>query len=186
MMNTPGSAGGSSGTPGSNWRGATAYRLQRRLGGIAHALKAIAKERSWRSRSHDQIRAVGKQIPQEFNHIDIAFATSSAEQMHRNFYENDADTGTTAGIMWSAESVLPDLEAIRNAPPRLVTIRTPAQRNNIAMLTGRNDVEIGDGSAAGFSNNHPDMPFQADDNPPGGLPAPGRPAGPGGGAVRQR
>jgi hypothetical protein len=123
-------------------------------GALAQVLKAIAQERNWWHRGHDNIVAAGEHIGFEYNHPGIVLATSEANMLHRNFYENFEDAEEVGHTIDLVESVLPDLEAIRYAPPRHFVISTPRQRRNVYLLTNNDNVKIGDESSVGFSLNH--------------------------------
>ena len=138
-------------------------------GAVAHALKAIGQSRGWRHKGHDHLRAIGHIIGKEFNHADILLAFSNAEELHRNFYENQEDEGKIADVISVVESVLPDLYSLRHQSPRDFLIGNRLDRRQVVTVTGIREIEIGDRSTVGFSLNHPeDPPVAGGDGPPSG------------------
>ena len=138
-------------------------------GAVAHALKAIAQSRGWRHKGHDHLRAIGHIIGKEFNHADILLAFSVAEELHRNFYENQEDESKIADVMSKVELALPDLYSLRHEAPRRSVVTDGYDRRQVATVTGIRGIEIGDQSAVGFSLNHPeDPPVAGGDGPPSG------------------
>ena len=134
-------------------------------GAVAHALKAIAQSRGWRHKGHDHLKAIGHIIGKEFNHADILLAFSNAEELHRNFYENQEDENKIANVISVVESVLPDLYSLRHEAPRDFLIGNRLDRQQVATVTGIRGIEVGDQSPVGFSLNHPQDPPVAGGGP---------------------
>ncbi len=105
-------------------------------GAMAQALKAIAQVRGWRHRGHDNVVNVGRHIGKEFNYPDIIVATYDAESLHRNFYENNDRFEVIENTINLIEDILPELEALRFAPPRPYTIAHRDDRDRLRQLTG--------------------------------------------------
>ena len=123
-------------------------------GAMALALKAIAQGRGWRHRGHDYVVDTGHQIGKEYGDPDIVAATDKADQLHRNFYENNDNAVIIERTMNLVEDVLPFLENIQVADTRPFTIATREDRERLRMLTGDRNLQIGDVSPVGFSLNH--------------------------------
>ena len=130
-------------------------------GAVAHALKAIAQSRGWRHKGHDHLKAIGHIIGKEFNHADILLAFSIAEEMHRNFYENQEDENKIADVISKVELALPDLYSLRHESPRRFVVTDGYDRRQVVTVTGIKGIEIGDQSPVGFSLNHPEDPLFA-------------------------
>ena len=123
-------------------------------GALAHALKGIAQTRGWRHRGHNHVMATGYQIAKERNRKDIEFATTYANTLHQNFYENFAGTRVIQGGIDLVETLLPELDAIRSATPQPFTIEDTDDRGYLRLLTGDRTLQIGDSSPVGFSMLH--------------------------------
>ncbi len=123
-------------------------------GAVAQALKAIAQRRGWRHRGHDYVVDIGHQIGKEYGDPDIVAATDKADQLHRNFYENNDNAVVIERTMNLVEDVLPLLEDIQVAAPRPFTIATREDRERLRLITGDRSLQIGGTSPSGFSLNH--------------------------------
>ncbi len=123
-------------------------------GALAHALKAIAQTRGWRHRGHNHVMAIGYQIAKERNRSDIELATTYANTLHQNFYEDFAGTRVIQGGIDLVETLLPDLDDIRSATPRPFTIEDEDDRGYLRFLTGDRSLQIGDSFPVGFSLLH--------------------------------
>ena len=136
-------------------------------GAMAHALKAIGQSRGWRHKGHDHLKAIGHIIGQEFNHTGILLAFSIAEELHRNFYENQEDENTIADVISKVELALPDMYSLRHEAPRRFLVTDAYDRRQVVTVTGIREIEVGDRSPVGFSLNHPeDPPVAGGDGPP--------------------
>ena len=98
--------------------------------------------------------ATGYQIAKERNRKDIEFATTYANTLHQNFYENFAGTRVIQDGIGLIEPLLPELEAIRLDNPRPFTIEDEDDRGYLRLLTGDRSLQIGDSSPVGFSLLH--------------------------------
>ncbi len=59
-----------------------------------------------------------------------------ASDLHRNFYEHELDAEEVQYRITGVRTLVAELSAIRDAPPRPFTARTPDQRRRILRLTG--------------------------------------------------
>ena len=124
-------------------------------GAAVQPLQAIAKERGWRHKNHQDIHNVGLQIVAETPNVDLQEALSEAYRVgHQNFYENCYHPEELAEMLDKVEDVMPVLEALPDSAPRPFTIASNTQLRRLRSLTGNDSLQIGDTSAAGFSLKH--------------------------------
>lgn len=124
-------------------------------GAIVHHLKAIAEERGWRHQSHRQIEYIGRQIVAELQDIELGEAFSDVYYKgHQNLYENQRSFDDLREVIRAAESALPKLAALQDAPPRPFTIESNHQLRRLMALTGNEELQLGDYSPVGFSLRH--------------------------------
>jgi hypothetical protein len=139
-------------------RGNRLQSSEKAWGSMAQALKAIAQVRGWRHKGHDNVLDVGDQIGMECKDPRIIMATARANALHQNFYENNDDPEYIERAITLIERVLPDLEALRFAPPHSYTIEDSEDRTRLRQLTGDRTLQLGDTSPVGFSLRHPPNP----------------------------
>ena len=125
-------------------------------GAVVQPMKAIADQRGWRHRSHQDVRAVITQVTLEygFDSEQVEALSDAYRVGHHNFYENYYSREELAQMMDRVEEVLPDLIELTAMPPRPFTITSNAQLRRLSRLTGNDDLAIGDTSEAGFSLRH--------------------------------
>ena len=124
-------------------------------GAIVHHLKAIAQERGWNHHSHQLIRNISQQIVAEFQDIELSEAITEVYfKGHQNFYENQWGFDDLREVIRAAESALPKLAALQDAPPRPFTIESNHQLRRLIALTGNEALQLGDHSQVGFSLRH--------------------------------
>jgi dihydrofolate reductase len=123
-------------------------------GTLAHSLKAIAQARGWRHWEHNHVLAIGYQLAREHHWPDLQLATTYANTLHQNVYENFAGTRVIQGGIDLVETLLPELDAIRLATPGPFTIQDEDDRGYLRLLTGYRSLQIGDSSPVGFSLLH--------------------------------
>ena len=128
-------------------------------GAIVHHLKAIAEERGWHHKSHRQIEYISRQIVAELQDIELSEALSDVYYKgHQNFYENEWGFDDLREVIRAAESALPKLAALQEAPPRPFTITSNHQLRRLMALTGNEGLQLGDYSPVGFSLRHSPPP----------------------------
>ena len=128
-------------------------------GAIAHHLKAIGEQRGWRHKSHRQIEYIGRQIVAELQDIELGEAFSDVYYKgHQNLYENQRGYDDLREVIRAAESALPKLAALQDAPPRPFTIESNNQLRRLMALTGNEELQLGDYSPVGFSLRHSPPP----------------------------
>ena len=134
------------------------HRLQageKAWGAVVQPLKAIAEQRGWRHKDHQDIHNVGLQILAENPDVDLQEALSEAYRVgHQNFYENYYHPEELAEMLDKVEDVMPVLEALPDTPPRPFTIASNTQLRRLRSLTGDDGLQLGDTSAVGFSLKH--------------------------------
>ncbi len=137
-------------------RGDRLQATEKVWGALAQMLKAHGQQRGWLNLgSHRTVGRIAQQLDAEYHDINIINAYVSADNGHRNFYDNEMSPPEVAGIIVTVGGVLPALELALRQPPRSFTIRDIDQRWRVRTLTGRQYLEVGDTSPAGFSNTHP-------------------------------
>ena len=122
-------------------------------GAVVHPVKAIAEQRGWRHKSHQDVHAVMSQVVLEYGFDgDQAQALSEAYRVgHENFYENFRSPDELSEMIDGVERVLEALIDLTTSPPRPFTINSNTQLRRLRRLTGNDDLEIGDTSDVGFS-----------------------------------
>ena len=122
-------------------------------GAVVHPVKAIAEQRGWRHKSHQDVHAVMSQVVLEYGFDgDQAQALSEAYRVgHENFYENFRSPEELSEMIDGVERVLEILIDLTAMPPRPFTITSNTQLRRLRRLTGNDDLQIGDTSDAGFS-----------------------------------
>ena len=124
-------------------------------GAVAHNLKVIGEQRGWNYDSHRQVESIGRQIVAEFRDAELGFAISDVyHNGHGNLYENQQSRSEIREIIKLAEETLPLLEAIQRSEPRPFTIESDNELRRLRVLTGNNELQIGDTSPVGFSLKH--------------------------------
>ena len=127
-------------------------------GAAAHALKAVGEQRGWVHDRHPNIFDIGEHLGREFGKSqEFDRYLARAEFMHRNFYENDRSEASITFALDDVESLVDELERIRNSPPRGFTVRDNDDRIRLGRLLGlsRGDrPAIGEYSPVGYSQTH--------------------------------
>jgi hypothetical protein len=153
-------------------------------GAAAHALKAVGEQRGWVHDRHPNIFDIGEHLGREFGKSqEFDRYLARAEFMHRNFYENDRSEASITfalddvfefGVFeqfsrylaqaeymhrnfYENESLVDELERIRNSPPQGFTVRDNDDRIRLGRLLGlsRGDrPAIGEYSPVGYSQTH--------------------------------
>jgi len=123
-------------------------------GAVAQMIKAHGQQRGWLNLgSHRTVGHIARQLDAEFDEMPVMRAYVSADNGHRNFYDNEMSPAEIAASIAEVASVLPRLEqALRERPRPFVIQEQDVWR--VRTLTGRQNLEIGDSSPVGFSNTH--------------------------------
>ncbi len=124
-------------------------------GAVVQPLKAIAEQRGWRHKNHQDIHNVGLQMLAETPNVDLQEALSEAYRVgHQNFYENYYPPEELAEMLDKVDDVMSVLLSLPDAPPRPFTIVSNTQLRRLRSLTGDNGLQLGDTSEVGFSLKH--------------------------------
>ncbi len=105
-------------------------------GAAAHAIKSVAQTRGWNHHRHDLLRDIVTHLVLEWDRPILADLFNSASVLHQNFYEHELDSENLRLIINRVRTLVAELSAIRAAPPRPFTARTPDQRRRILRLMG--------------------------------------------------
>ncbi len=105
-------------------------------GAAAHAIKSVAQARGWNHRRHNLLRDIVNQLVLEWDRPVLRHMFNSASIAHQNFYEHELDAEDVQSSIDDARTLVAELSAIRDAPPRPFTARTPDQRRRILRLMG--------------------------------------------------
>lgn len=169
-------------------------------GSVAHALKAVAKDRGWPSNNDDGL-TISKQLGRETGkEEEFTNHFYSALMIHHGYYDYLYDWDQIARAQRDAKVFVDELNAIRDRQPGTFTIETPEDQGRLAILLGiprnRNDdktldklLPIGTVSEEGFAPNYGyRTPNNRSDNDDDGMagaagaegqPEARRPSGPG-------
>ena len=122
-------------------------------GAVVHPVKAIAEQRGWRHKSHQDVHAALSQVVLEYGFdSDQVQALSQAYHVgHENFYENFRSPEELSEMIDGVEGVMEALIDLTTSPPRPFTITSRVQLRRLRRLTGNDDLQIGDTSDVGFS-----------------------------------
>jgi hypothetical protein len=127
-------------------------------GAAAQALKSIGKQRGWIHDRHPNIFDVGEHLGREFGRAEgFDRYLARAEYVHRNSYENDSSEMSIRYALEDVERLVDELEAIRNSPPRSLTVRDNDDRIRLGRLLGLPRADrpaIGEYSPTGYSQTH--------------------------------
>ena len=125
-------------------------------GAVVHPVKAIAEQRGWRHKSHQDVHAALSQVVLEYGFdSDQVQALSEAYRVgHENFYENFRSPEELSEMIDGVERVMEALIDVTAMPPRPLTITSSTQLRRLRRLTNNEALEIGDTSDVGFSLNH--------------------------------
>ena len=124
-------------------------------GAVVQPMKAIAEQRGWPHKSHQDVREVARQVALEYG-LDDEQKESLYDAYrvgHENFYENYHTVEELAEMVDRVEEVVPVLIQLTVAPPRPFTIASSRQLRRLRRFTRDDSLEIGDTSPVGFSRN---------------------------------
>ena len=123
-------------------------------GAAIQYLKIIGEQRGWGHESNRQLESLGKHLAAEFPENGSQIATALADAYfkgHENFYENRRRLRDVREAVEGVEEIMPILERLTEEPPRPFTIASNSQVRRLRVLTGRDDLHVGDSSEVGFS-----------------------------------
>ena len=136
-------------------RGDRLQATEKIWGALAQLLKAHGQQRGWMNLGgHRTVGHIAQHMDIEYDEIPVARAYVAADNGHRNFYDNEMSPAEIEGIITMVAGVLPELERALREPPRPFVISDMDQRWRVRTLTGKQDLQVGDASPAGFSNTH--------------------------------
>ena len=122
-------------------------------GAVVHPVKAIAEQRGWRHKSHQDVHAVMSQVVLEygFDGDQVQALLEAYRVGHENFYENFRSPEELSEMIDGVERVVEALIDLTTSPPRPFTITSNTQLRRLRRLTGNDDLQIGDTSDVGFA-----------------------------------
>ena len=136
-------------------RGDRLQATEKVWGALAQILKAHGQQRGWMNLgSHRTVGRIAQHLAAEYDEIAVLNAYIAADNGHRNFYDNEMSPPEIEGIIIAVAAVLPQLEQALVQPPRPFVISDVDQRWRVRTLTGKQELQVGDSSPAGFSNRH--------------------------------
>ena len=141
-------------------RGDRLQATEKIWGALAQLLKAHGQQRGWLNSgwlnmgSHRRFGRIAQQLAAEYDDGRILNAYIAADNGHRNFYDNEMSPAEIEGIIAVVAGVLPEHERTLREPPCPFVINDVDQRWRVRTLTGKQDLQVGDASPAGFSNTH--------------------------------
>jgi len=115
-------------------------------GALSQAVKAVAKDRRWRSTAHRRTHAILNQIIYE--QWDGTDTTKEMRQdflavqaLHTNYHENVSDVPTIQEGIESAQRLVDRLEQVRRDGPRPSVIKDENVQERLAYLLGINHLD---------------------------------------------
>ena len=123
-------------------------------GAAVQFLKIIGEQRGWGHESNRQLQSLGKHLAAEYPEIGARLATALSDAYfkgHENFYENRRRLRDVREAVEGVEEIIPILERLTEEPPRPFTIESNSQLRRLRVLTGNDDLQVGDSSEVGFS-----------------------------------
>jgi hypothetical protein len=123
-------------------------------GAAVQYLKIIGEQRRWGHESNRQLQSLGRHLAAEFPEYGGELSGALADAYfkgHENFYENRRRLREVLEAVEGIEETIPILELIADAPPRPFTIASNSQLRRLRVLTGRDELQVGDSSEVGFS-----------------------------------
>ena len=122
---------------------------------LAQYYKLIADSRGWNHGATREMESIGRHLVAEFpDLVTPPFIDGVADAYHRghdNFYENRLYDDEVLDVIEGVEYALPILETMAVEPPRPFRIESRSQLRRLRLLTGNQDLQVGDESPTGFS-----------------------------------
>ena len=118
-------------------------------GATAHAIKAVAQQRGWNHRWHNDLRDVANYIGFERNLPDLRHLFSSLDAMHQNYYEHQKEASEVLDGIRAAEVFIREMaQAMREEPPsqqdHLSPVEVADQERRLRRLTMKTNRSHGD------------------------------------------
>ena len=126
-------------------------------GAAVQFLKIIGERRGWKHTSNRQLQSLGSHLAAEYPEHGAQLATALSiayHKGHENFYENRRRRREVREAVEGIEEVLPALESLAGEEPRPFTIESNSQLRRMRVLTGNDELQVGDESQVGFSLRH--------------------------------
>ena len=123
-------------------------------GAAVQFLKIIGERRGWNHTSNRQLQSLGSHLAAEYPEYAAQLATALANAYHKgheNFYENRRRFRDVREAVEGIEETIPILERLAEERPRPFTIESNSQLRRLRVLTGNEDLQVGDSSPTGFS-----------------------------------
>ena len=123
-------------------------------GAVVQFLKIIGERRGWGHTSNRQLQSLGSHLAAEYPEHGAQLATALSNSYHKgheNFYENRRRRREVREAVEGIEEALPVLESLAGEEPRPFTIESNSQLGRLRVLTGNDELQVGDESEVGFS-----------------------------------
>ena len=122
---------------------------------LAQYYKLIADSRGWNHDATRELESMGRHLVAEFpDLVTPPFINGLSDAYHRgheNFYENRLYDDEVLDVIEGVEYALPILETMASEPLRPFRIDSRSQLRRLRLLTGNEDLQVGDESPVGFS-----------------------------------
>ena len=125
-------------------RGDLIQASEKAWGAAAHAVKSVAQTRGWNHHRHDLLRDIVNQISGEWERSVLIDMFSLVSDLHQNFYEHGMDAGEVQYRINRVRTIVAELDAIRDEPPRPFVLRTADDRRRWRKLTRPDRVSLDD------------------------------------------
>ena len=116
-------------------------------GAVVQFLKIIGERRGWGHTSNRQLQSLGSHLAAEYPEHGAQLATALSNAYHKgheNFYENRRRRREVREAVEGIEEVLPVLEILTWEAPRPFTIESNSQLRRLKVLTGNDELQVGD------------------------------------------
>ena len=123
-------------------------------GAAVQFLKIIGERRGWGHKSNRQLQSLGSHLAAEYPDIGVRILQALSDAYHKgheNYYENQRGLREVREAVEGVEEIIPILERLAQEQPRPFTIESNSQLRRLRVLTGRDDLKVGDSSEVGFS-----------------------------------
>ena len=103
-------------------------------GAVAHAVKAAAEARQWRSGSHNYRRRIVYLLSTEYEVSDLTAMQDAADQLHNNFYEDLMYEEEVQDLLERVTGLLGTFAGLLERAPNPDFIPTPQQERMLSRL----------------------------------------------------